>query len=83
MYLSLTTNNSKRALEDLSDEEVNTLLEYVNDMQNQKRALPNLGSLGKGIAGLVAGLAATQGAEAAIDEVKSLFRREISFNELD
>jgi hypothetical protein len=47
------------------------------------RALPQLGSVGKGIAGLVAGLAATQGAEAAIDEIKSFFKREVSLNELD
>ncbi|KAJ7470922.1 hypothetical protein FB451DRAFT_1368098 [Mycena latifolia] len=71
---------SKRALADLSDEEINTLLEYVNDMQNGKRAL---GSAGKGVAGLLAGLAATQGAESAIEGIKGLFDREVSLNDLD
>ncbi|KAJ6536701.1 hypothetical protein DFH09DRAFT_1401145 [Mycena vulgaris] len=75
---------NRRALADLSDEEVVTLLEYVDDLQNGKRALPSIGSLGKGIAGLAAGLAATQGAEAAIEQLKALFgARTISLNELD
>ncbi|KAJ7688668.1 hypothetical protein B0H17DRAFT_649504 [Mycena rosella] len=97
---------AKRSLEDLSDEEVNTLLEYINSVQPTKRALEDLsddevvalleyvgsnaqtdkralGSVGKGIAGLIASLAATQGAESAIEEIKGLFAREVSLNDLD
>jgi hypothetical protein len=82
------STTSKRALADLTDEEVNTLLEYVNELNGGSnavaaRALPALGSVGKGIAGLVAGLAATQGAEAAIEKIEDLFKRELSFDELD
>jgi len=84
---SSTTTTSKRALKDLTDEEVNTLLEYVNTLNGGSNAVSSraiaLGSVGKGIAGLVAGLAATQGAESVIDEIKSLVRREASFDELD
>ncbi|KAJ6488777.1 hypothetical protein C8R45DRAFT_929485 [Mycena sanguinolenta] len=75
---------SKRGLADLSDEEVNTLLEYINDMNggsNSRRALSS--SLGKGLAGAVAGLAASQGASAVFDESEKLFKRELSLNELD
>jgi hypothetical protein len=32
---------------------------------------------------LVAGLAATQGVETAIEKIKDLFKREISLNDLD
>jgi hypothetical protein len=80
-----SSSSSKRALADLTDEEVNTLLEYVNEMNGGGNAVSGraLGSVGKGIAGLVAGLAATQAAESGIEEIKSLFRREVSFNELD
>lgn len=82
---SSSSSSSKRALADLTDEEVNTLLEYVNEMNGGSNAVSGraLGSVGKGIAGLVASLAATQAAESGIDEIKSLFRREVSFNELD
>lgn len=77
----------RRAFSDLSDEEVNTLLEWVNDNKDSlsTRALPSAltGSVGKGIAGLVASLAATQGVESAIEEIKKLFKKEISLNELD
>lgn len=66
----------------MSDEEINTLLEYVGTM-NGAVASRALGSVGKGIAGLVSGLAATQAAEAAIEEAKNLFKREASFDELD
>ncbi|KAJ6575496.1 hypothetical protein B0H19DRAFT_1255045 [Mycena capillaripes] len=81
---SSSSSSRKRGLADLTDEEVNTLLEYVNTLNgdSNKRAI-QLGSVGKGIAGLVAGLAATQGAESAVDEIKSLFEREVSLNELD
>ncbi|KAJ7492262.1 hypothetical protein FB451DRAFT_1217656 [Mycena latifolia] len=82
-----SSSSSKRGLADLSDEEVNTLLEYINEMNGGSNAVASrtvaLGSVGKGIAGLVAGLAATQGAESAIEEIKSLFRREASFDDLD
>jgi hypothetical protein len=81
-YVSVLQDH-KRALADLSDEEVNSLLEYVGDLQHGKRAPLQLGSAGKGIAGLVAGLAATQGVEAAIEKIKDLFKREISLNDLD
>ncbi|KAJ7876520.1 hypothetical protein B0H14DRAFT_2568230 [Mycena olivaceomarginata] len=81
-YVSVLQNH-KRALADLSDEEVNSLLEYVGDLQHSKRAPLQLGSAGKGISGLVAGLAATQGVEAAIEKIKDLFKREISLNDLD
>jgi hypothetical protein len=74
-------NSSKRDLEDLSDEEVNTLLEYVNEIQNGKRAL---GSVGKGILGAGAGLGATELTEAAIEKIEGLLGdREISLNDLD
>jgi len=78
----------KRSFADLSDEEVNTLLEWVNDNKDSilsTRALPSAltGSIGKGIAGLVASLAATQGVESAIDELKKVFKREVSLDELD
>ncbi|KAJ7462018.1 hypothetical protein FB451DRAFT_1267506 [Mycena latifolia] len=76
----INSMNTKRALADLSDEEVVALLEYVNEVQNGKRAI---GSVGKGIAGLIASLAATQGAESAIEELKKLFSREVSLNDLD
>ncbi|KAJ7248461.1 hypothetical protein C8J57DRAFT_1240385 [Mycena rebaudengoi] len=71
-------------LEDLSDDQVNTLLEWINDNvnTNEARAL-QLGSVGKGLAGLLAGLGATQGIEAIIEGVKDQFRREISINDLD
>jgi hypothetical protein len=78
---------SKRALADLSDAEVNTLLEYINTLNTAKsgavssRAISS--SVGKGIAGLVASLAATQGVESAIQEVEKLLKREPSFDELD
>ncbi|KAJ7511460.1 hypothetical protein B0H11DRAFT_1955184, partial [Mycena galericulata] len=77
---------SKRALADLSDAEVNTLLEYINTLNTAKsgavssRAISS--SVGKGIAGLVASLAATQGVESAINEVEKLLKREPSFDEL-
>ncbi|KAJ6509706.1 hypothetical protein DFH09DRAFT_1374638 [Mycena vulgaris] len=58
---------NKRALADLSDEEVNTVLEYINTMQSGGKRAVLLGSVGKGITGLVA----------------DLFKREISFNDLD
>ncbi|KAJ7474270.1 hypothetical protein FB451DRAFT_1174777 [Mycena latifolia] len=77
---SSRSSSSKRALADLSDEEVNTLLEYINEMNGGSNAIASraiaLGSVDKGIAGLVAGLAATQGTESAI-------RREASFDDLD
>jgi len=83
---SSSTSSSKRALADLSDEEVNTLLEYVNTLQGGSniaaREPAALGSTGKGIAGLIAGLAATQGTESIIDEIKKLVR-EVSYDELD
>ncbi|KAJ7098629.1 hypothetical protein B0H15DRAFT_584694 [Mycena belliarum] len=74
----------KRSVEDLSNEEVNTLLEYIDASQNEKRAVA-LGSVGKGIAGLIASLAATQGAEAAIEQLKKIFsaRSVGSYNDLD
>ncbi|KAJ6615629.1 hypothetical protein B0H10DRAFT_2040330 [Mycena sp. CBHHK59/15] len=70
----MNTKNSKRELKDLTDDEVVSLLEYINDMNNGNsvRAL-NVGSIGKGLAGLVAGLAATQGAESVIQKLESLF----------
>jgi len=77
---------SKRALADLSDAEVNTLLEYINTLNTAKSGAVSsraLGSVGKGIAGLVASLAATQGVESAIQEVEKLLKREPSFDELD
>jgi len=84
---SSTTPSSKRALADLTDEEVNTLLEWINEKNGGSNVVSSravaLGSVGKGIAGLLAGLAATQGAESAIDEIKKLLRREASFDELD
>jgi len=86
---SSSSSTSKRALSDLSDAEVNTLLEYINEMNNngtlvarEPLSLPT-SSIGKGIAGLVASLAATQGVESAINEVESLIKREVSFDELD
>ncbi|KAJ7691996.1 hypothetical protein B0H16DRAFT_939115 [Mycena metata] len=76
--------SSKRALADLSDAEFDTLLEWINEKNTSGVvATRALGSLGKGIAGLVAGLAATQGAESAIDELEKIFKREPSLNELD
>ncbi|KAJ7755001.1 hypothetical protein DFH07DRAFT_822502 [Mycena maculata] len=81
---SSSSTSSKRALADLTDAEVNTLLEYIGAKATGTTVSSRaLGSIGKGIAGLVAGLAATQGAESAIQEVESLFKREVSFNELD
>jgi len=81
---SSSSTSSKRALADLSDEEVNTLLEYINDMNTNSTVTSRaLGSAGKGIAGIIAGLAATQGAESAIEEAEKLFKREASFDELD
>jgi len=81
-----SSSSSKRALADLSDEEVNTLLEYVNTLQGGSniaaREPLSLGSTGKGIAGLIAGLAATQGTESIIDEIKKLVR-EVSYDDLD
>ncbi|KAJ7626926.1 hypothetical protein FB45DRAFT_1004571 [Roridomyces roridus] len=80
-----STASSKRALADLSDDEVNTLLEWIGTLPSNsvdKRAAIS-SSVGKGLAGVVAGLAATQGAEAAIEKLESLFRRELSFDELD
>ncbi|KAJ7724216.1 hypothetical protein B0H16DRAFT_1698738 [Mycena metata] len=76
----------KRALSDLSDAEFNTLLEWVNEKNSPSAVAARavaLGSLGKGVAGLVAGLAATQGAESAIGELEKLFKREPSLNELN
>ncbi|KAJ7615405.1 hypothetical protein FB45DRAFT_1008346 [Roridomyces roridus] len=76
---------SKRALADLSDEEVNTLLEWMGTLPSNsvdKRAAIS-SSIGKGLAGAVAGLAATQGVESAIEGIESLFDRELSFDELD
>ncbi|KAJ7131676.1 hypothetical protein C8R43DRAFT_1110652 [Mycena crocata] len=78
-------SNAKRSLADLSDDEVVALLEYIGEHGVDKRAV-QLGSIGKGIAGLVASLAATQGAEAAIEQLKDLFARELSagsLNDLD
>jgi len=81
---SSSTTTSKRALADLTDAEVNTLLEYINDMNTNSTVTSRaLGSVGKGIASLVAGLAATQGAESVIQEAEKLFKREASFDELD
>jgi len=81
---SSSTTTSKRALADLSDSEVNTLLEYINTLNQSKTVNSRaLGSVGKGLAGVVAGLAATQGVESAIKEVEKLLRREPSFDELD
>ncbi|KAJ6471828.1 hypothetical protein C8R47DRAFT_1324888 [Mycena vitilis] len=82
---SSSSSSSKRALEDLSDEEVNTLLEYVNTLQGGSNtpSARALGSVGKGVVGLGAGLAATQAVEAGIEKIESLFRREISLNDLD
>ncbi|KAJ7459035.1 hypothetical protein B0H11DRAFT_2060094 [Mycena galericulata] len=81
---SSSTTSSKRALADLSDSEVNTLLEYINTLNQSKTVNSRaLGSVGKGLAGVVAGLAATQGVESAIQEVEKLLRREPSFDELD
>ena len=81
-----SSTSSKRALADLSDEEVNTLLEYVNTLQGGSniaaREPAPLGATGKGIAGLIAGLAATQGTESIIDEIKKLVR-EVSYDDLD
>ncbi|KAJ7024343.1 hypothetical protein C8F04DRAFT_1192468 [Mycena alexandri] len=54
--------SGKRALADLSDAEFNTLLEWVNEKNSPSAVAARavaLGSLGKGVAGLVAGLAAT------------------------
>ncbi|KAJ6468609.1 hypothetical protein C8R47DRAFT_803050 [Mycena vitilis] len=82
---SSSSSSSRRALEDLSDEEVNTLLEYVNTLQGGSNS-PSpraLGSIGKGILGLGAGLAATDAAEAGIEKIESLFKREVSLNDLD
>ncbi|KAJ7613226.1 hypothetical protein FB45DRAFT_1113070, partial [Roridomyces roridus] len=76
---------SKRAVADLSDDEVNTLLEWMGTLPSNsvdKRAAIT-SSVGKGLAGLGAGLAATQGIQAAIEKLESLFDREISFDELD
>ncbi|KAJ7642573.1 hypothetical protein DFH06DRAFT_603172 [Mycena polygramma] len=80
-----SSSSSKRALEDLSDDEVNTLLEYVNTLQGGSNtpSARALGSVGKGVVGLGAGLAATQAVEAGIEKIESLFRREISLNDLD
>ncbi|KAF7348991.1 hypothetical protein MVEN_01420100 [Mycena venus] len=75
-------NSTKRDLEDLSDDEVNTLLEYVNEIQNSKRSLGS--SIGKGLAGTAAGLAATDLTETAIEKIKGLLGdREIGLNDLD
>ncbi|KAF7347520.1 hypothetical protein MVEN_01508200 [Mycena venus] len=77
-----SSSSTKRAFTDLTDEEVNTLLEYIGQMNSpSKRAISS--SVGKGLAGVVAGLAATQGAESIIEEIKSLLRREGSLDELD
>jgi hypothetical protein len=80
------SSSSKRALADLSDEEVNTLLEYVNTLQGGNniaaREPAPLSATGKGIAGIIAGLAATQGTESIIDEIKKLVR-EVSYDDLD
>ncbi|KAJ7269361.1 hypothetical protein B0H12DRAFT_1095398 [Mycena haematopus] len=79
---SSTTPSSKRGFQDLSDEEVNTLLEWVGQVNGaSKRAISS--SVGKGLAGVVAGLAATQGAESIVDEIEKLFKREPSLDELD
>lgn len=74
---------AKRAVEDLTPEELNTLLEWVNDNGIEARALG--GSVAKGLAGLAASLAASSGAEALIEKLKELFPREfeISINDLD
>jgi hypothetical protein len=81
-----SSTSSKRALADLSDEEVNTLLEYVNTLQGGSniaaREPAPLSATGKGIAGIIAGLAATQGTESIIDEIKKLVR-EVSYDDLD
>jgi hypothetical protein len=75
---SSSTTTSKRGFQDLSDEEVNTLLEYIGQMNGatpaSKRAITS--SVGKGLAGVVAGLAASEGAGAIVDEIESLLRRE-------
>ncbi|KAJ6520193.1 hypothetical protein C8R45DRAFT_918980 [Mycena sanguinolenta] len=78
-----STSTSKRGFQDLSDDEVNTLLEYIGEMNasNSRRAISS--SVGKGVAGLVAGLAASQGASAVVDEIEKLFKREPSLDELD
>ncbi|KAJ7609520.1 hypothetical protein FB45DRAFT_1010501 [Roridomyces roridus] len=80
-----SSSPSKRALTDLSDDEVNTLLEWMGTLPSNsvdKRAAIG-SSIGKGLAGAVAGLAATQGIESAIEGIEGLFDREISFDELD
>ncbi|KAJ7024405.1 hypothetical protein C8F04DRAFT_161974 [Mycena alexandri] len=78
--------SSKRALADLSDAEFNTLLEWINEKNSPSAVAARavaLGCVGKGVAGLVAGLAATQGAESVIGELEKIFKREPSLNELD
>jgi hypothetical protein len=77
---------AKRAVEDLTPEEINTLLEWVNEQSLAGPEARALGaSVGKGIAGLVASLGASAGAEALIEKLKELFRRELetSLNDLD
>ncbi|KAJ7623868.1 hypothetical protein DFH06DRAFT_1305285 [Mycena polygramma] len=78
---SSSNSRSKRALEDLSDEEVNTLLEAAVTHLLPEHWAPF--NIGKGILGLGAGLAATDAAEAGIEKIESLFKREISLNDLD
>ncbi|KAJ7134391.1 hypothetical protein C8R44DRAFT_870034 [Mycena epipterygia] len=57
-------------------------LSSIRDLVNRIKAPqvaarePALGSVGKGLAGIVAGLGATQAAEAGIDEIKGLFGRD-------
>jgi len=80
---STSTSTSKRGFQDLSDEEVNTLLEYIGQINGVNKRAAISSSVGKGLAGVVAGLAATQGAESVIDEIKKLLRREASLDELD
>ncbi|KAJ7644858.1 hypothetical protein FB45DRAFT_1116764 [Roridomyces roridus] len=76
-----------RAMADLSDEEVNTLLEWIgthpSDTNNVDKRAAITSSVGKGLAGIGAGLAASQGIQAAIEKLESLFHREASFDELD
>lgn len=73
---------SKRAFSDLSDDEVNSLLEYIGQVNTAgKRSAGS--SITKSLAGTAAGLAATQAIEASFDEIKGLFERETSLDELD
>lgn len=72
---------SKRALEDLTEDELDALTAFLQSADISKRE--PLGSVGKGAIGLVASLGASELAGGLLDKIESLFKREMSLDELD